>query len=260
MINPFERDNAAVEQQLKGLLLAWSSLQTKIVNERLDHRQATRGTRHYIPPAGQEVKELKVIKPLDAGYVVELDRWVADIQEDATNVLRPLIKKVGQRAVREAGLAGYVTSYDFDAILQRLMIIVEDSVRKQSYNLQRLVKDLDAEGASMTKIKQAVTRQSGTRSSWRRGLARHLANAATEATKAAVYDQLPGWIKVWNTHGDERVRDSHQAANGQQRRGSERFLVGSAMMLHPLDPSAPISETANCRCWTSRELAKINIV
>lgn len=55
---------------------------------------------------------------------------------------------------------------------------------------------------------------------------------------------------IWRTAGDARVRDSHQAMDGQEVAFGESFVSGDGNMLaYPCDPSAPISETANCRCW-----------
>lgn len=54
--------------------------------------------------------------------------------------------------------------------------------------------------------------------------------------------------KRWVTAGDERVRPSHAAANGEVRKINEQFLVGGYLMAVPGDPAAPWSETVNCRC------------
>lgn len=53
---------------------------------------------------------------------------------------------------------------------------------------------------------------------------------------------------TWLATRDERVRDSHRAADGQCRPIDQPYDVGGASLLHPLDPNGPIEEIANCRC------------
>jgi len=52
----------------------------------------------------------------------------------------------------------------------------------------------------------------------------------------------------WNTQMDGRQRLSHGRANGQVVGVNELFDVGRSQLRFPHDPTAPISETTNCRC------------
>ena len=54
--------------------------------------------------------------------------------------------------------------------------------------------------------------------------------------------------KVWLSMQDEKVRHSHTDADGQARPVRDFFVVGGSLMMHPGAPTAPITETANCRC------------
>lgn len=58
------------------------------------------------------------------------------------------------------------------------------------------------------------------------------------------------WLsREWATAGDERVRHSHEAMQGQKRPWGVPFVSGAGFLLmHPGDPSAPIQEVAECRC------------
>jgi uncharacterized protein with gpF-like domain len=54
---------------------------------------------------------------------------------------------------------------------------------------------------------------------------------------------------VWQTRGDEQVRESHAAMDGQCVSIDEPFISGDGNELqYPGDPSAPPSDTYNCRC------------
>lgn len=53
----------------------------------------------------------------------------------------------------------------------------------------------------------------------------------------------------WQTREDERVRATHEEANGQMRRLGETFDVGGYPVRHPSDPLAPPAVSRWCRCW-----------
>lgn len=63
--------------------------------------------------------------------------------------------------------------------------------------------------------------------------------------------ELTGWrIKVWKTQRDSRVRDSHRTMQGQRRDLREPFTTGHGIRIaYPGDPTAPIEEWAQCRCF-----------
>lgn len=62
--------------------------------------------------------------------------------------------------------------------------------------------------------------------------------------------------RTWNTAGDERVRDSHIAMDGQERGVGETFTSGLGNELaYPGDPEAPPEDTINCRCVISTRIS-----
>ncbi len=73
-------------------------------------------------------------------------------------------------------------------------------------------------------------------------------NAATLAAAEDVTDPDRPLVKQWTTRRDARVRDTHDAADGQIRLLDETFTVGGVPMRYPGDPTAPASLTVNCRC------------
>ncbi len=54
--------------------------------------------------------------------------------------------------------------------------------------------------------------------------------------------------KRWISSRDEKVRDSHAIADGQEVPIEESFDVGGYFLDHPGDPEGPPSEIINCRC------------
>jgi HK97 family phage portal protein len=56
------------------------------------------------------------------------------------------------------------------------------------------------------------------------------------------------WGEEWLSTHDERVRDSHFAADGQVIAKDGVFTVGDAKLQYPGDPAAPAEEVIQCRC------------
>lgn len=80
-------------------------------------------------------------------------------------------------------------------------------------------------------------------------VARDFAHASSERGSyiSASSVGLP-MMKEWAAMEDHRVRPNHAAANGQLQPIHRPFNVGTSSFMFPGDPSAPISERANCRC------------
>lgn len=84
------------------------------------------------------------------------------------------------------------------------------------------------------------------------------AMTALHAGQDAAYDQAiaKGAVKasavekVWSSAGDNRVRDSHEALDGQRVAKDGVFVspLTGASLRYPGDPLAPVAETIQCRC------------
>src|SRR5215813_1374386 len=60
---------------------------------------------------------------------------------------------------------------------------------------------------------------------------------------------------IWRTAGDNRMRDSHAAMEGEVAAEGEPFVSGDGNYLeYPGDPKAPPEETINCRCWLEPDI------
>jgi len=60
---------------------------------------------------------------------------------------------------------------------------------------------------------------------------------------------------IWRTAQDDRVRDSHEAMDGQRQPYGQPFISGDGNFLrYPGDPLAPAEETINCRCWLEPDI------
>jgi hypothetical protein len=59
----------------------------------------------------------------------------------------------------------------------------------------------------------------------------------------------PGSLLRWHSMDDDKVRPSHREVDGAEVPQGESFTVAGVEMSGPHDLSAPIEETAGCRCW-----------
>lgn len=77
-------------------------------------------------------------------------------------------------------------------------------------------------------------------------------NAANYATMQSALSIFPAqqMMKEWVSSFDDRTRDDHAAASGQQVKFEEPFIVGGDLMMHPADSSmgASSANIVNCRC------------
>jgi uncharacterized protein with gpF-like domain len=77
-------------------------------------------------------------------------------------------------------------------------------------------------------------------------------NAANYATMQSALSIFPAqqMMKEWVSSFDDRTRDDHAAASGQQVKFEEPFIVGGDRMMHPADSSmgASSANIVNCRC------------
>lgn len=55
--------------------------------------------------------------------------------------------------------------------------------------------------------------------------------------------------RLWQTQGDDSVRDTHSQAAGQKVAMEELYNVGGYGLRFPADPQGPAHEVVNCRCW-----------
>jgi SPP1 gp7 family putative phage head morphogenesis protein len=80
-------------------------------------------------------------------------------------------------------------------------------------------------------------------------IARTVTIGASNAGADAAYRQS-GVVEAqeWLTARDERVRDTHAAAEGQRVAIGSAFQVGGASLRFPADPQGPPGEIINCRC------------
>jgi hypothetical protein len=258
-----------------GLLEAWDAQQERILPERLMHAKSRKFTRHW---DGDGVGT----KALNPKYIVEVERW----SDDLAGMLRKSMERIADREARRAARdmdssamvkvmhakgmlanpkGGTHLSRVFGnpaaltdqvkSIVDPMERLVREAAKRQSQKVIDAITELDAKGASAAEIQSKIRRMTGARGPWRKTLARYLTTAVIEGARAQVYGKAGGMLtKTWNTVGDEKVRHTHVAADGQERAMGSQFKVGVGWLAYPGDPAGPIGETINCRCWVEYDI------
>ncbi len=84
-----------------------------------------------------------------------------------------------------------------------------------------------------------------TTTAWNLGEQTAMGQATADGTASAT--------KTWQTMGDDRVRPTHDDADGQEVNASDPFVVGGEELQYPCDSAGSLAETSGCRCsmeWT----------
>lgn len=74
-----------------------------------------------------------------------------------------------------------------------------------------------------------------------------IANGASLASVAALGTDGPP-VKIWLATEDERTRETHAEADGQEVPLDQPFQVGDDLLMYPGDPDGSDAEVCNCRC------------
>ena len=154
----------------------------------------------------------------------------------------PLRWRVFERMVRER----FLSTIDEPDVFDLAYTIIDTAVRDVTENgVSRRV----AERTMKEELSYLKPTGEATEFAWR---AERLARtASTTLYNDAMIDQLAedGFThKLWVTYHDDKVRETHQQADGMSIPIEQPFIVGGSAMMQPGDTSAPIGEWINCRC------------
>ncbi len=268
----YEEDRVYAETKIGALLGALTESQARTTQERVGGVKARKGTRHWDNAGPLDNKAL------DAAYIVNAEKWADEVVASLEPTFREMAEKWAVKVARDMARAGIVkrmledgrgdpngrsafgrivgsTPLDKEAfisdVVNKALDIARESAVRQGVMLSEYIAQMDRDGKSVQAIKQAITQFTNERSSWKQGLATSTTTAVIEGSRNAVMAKAGKYVKrKWMTVDDERVRASHRRADGQVRAGNIPFTVGGVKMMYPGDPTAPLEQVINCRCWT----------
>lgn len=255
--DPQARDNA--EAALAAVLAAWAARRVAVTEARLKSPKVRKGTRYWTAESATDTRGGEA--PLDAEGVVDPEAWAAEAEQAAEPPLRTIAEQAAALAVAalpvgsggdDGAIAALVT-----AVVATGLAAIAAAARQQAETMVRLITDAEVSGATLEGLLTAVQSRSPVLAKWSAHRPIQVVSSTYEGSRSAVYGaaRLAGLQKAWKTRGDDRVRPTHRAANGQRQAPGMPFDVGAALLRYPGDPLAPIAETASCRCtvtwhWT----------
>jgi HK97 family phage portal protein len=244
-----DRWSEATATEVRSLL----ERQRKVVLSRLKGAKARRHTRHWdYGPAGPKHD----LKALDPAYIVERRTWIDQAIESLVAVVTGAFGAAGESTAKQLGV-------DYEAaaertrgeIIARTVRLIAEGLDARAGRLQEIITDLDAEGASVMEIADAVTDAYGSADTWADVTSRSVVGAMN-ASSLITATNAGAVAKRWLATDDERTRPTHHDAEGQVVPISAAFEVGDAELQFPQDPTGALDEIINCRCTMLFALGK----
>lgn len=190
----------------------------------------------------------------DAQAIFDLAFWT----DQTAKAAQPILDQAGQASVARVGSQLGIDTparSSLDAVDQvladranRLAGQVTDTTFAQ---IQQALADGIADGEGINQLADRVRHVFQVARSRAELIARTETTGAMNEAAHTYAASLPAGAvgrKEWLAVHDERTRMTHRVADGQTVPMWSPFVVGSSLMMHPGDPSAPPDEVCNCRC------------
>jgi HK97 family phage portal protein len=167
-------------------------------------------------------------------------------------IVRSILEKFGGQTVQE-----FATGIDFSIHNPRAVAFLDHHVPKFTFEVndvsmertKLLISEKIRLGATQSELTDAIKEEFGFYDKYRAArIARTESGIAGNAGINEGFIQAGVEKKRWISSRDEKVRASHEAADGQEIPVGDPFEVGGFMLEHPGDPGGPPEEIINCRC------------
>lgn len=193
-------------------------------------------------------------KMIDFSGIFDFNKWRRLFIDLLTGNIRRIIEEGMIAGMLRAGL-GQLTQEQLDSRNVQLDIIEKQVIRSELVtkntqdDLIGLLIDMVQDNATQDEMQIAMRRKfEGYRNYRVDRITNTVVVGAFEAGTLLSWQEAGITKKGWLSTQDGRVRETHDAANGQQVDISDVFTVGTAALKHPGDPDGPPGEIINCRC------------
>lgn len=250
-------DRNQLEQAVATALQMWSTRHAEVWAARLRSPKMRRGTLLW-EPEGEGDARLGT-KEVDVDRVTDRKRWIDELTSTLTNILEPSAYDAARDLAADVGLmltetpARQIAAQAVEAAMvgaiESATRWLEDANGFLRVGLSNATSHTDLEG--IIESLQAFVRSRS--SQWIVGLSSQVATSTVEAARSITANELEGddrkkVVRQWTSRKDSDVRGAHAVADRQTRAIGEAFVVGGYEMQFPGDPTAPPSQTRNCRC------------
>ena len=181
------------------------------------------------------------------------EEWRERFEVMGTPFIAEAVRRAGNQSLAELGL-----TVDFDMDNPEVQRFIGEKTRKFSRDinkttLEALIEELKegfAEGESIQDLRKRINKVFDQAATYRaERIARTEIVGSSNRGALEAYKQS-GIVqkKEWLTARDEKVRDSHWAADGQVKDIDEPFVLGSGVEIMYPGGDGPPGEIVNCRC------------
>lgn len=172
-----------------------------------------------------------------AGYDAQVGLMFDDKSADALAAFKETDVK-GQRLIlKDRGVFQFKSSRD--TTVNRISKVIENGLAK---------------GLSVDKVSDGIVQYMKDEARWRANMIARTEtlsafSVGSNATMKRASEVIPGMKKMWVTAMDERVREDHQAMEGQTVNADEDFkLPDGSAGYGPRSPGLSAGQSINCRC------------
>lgn len=206
--------------------------------------------------------EDRMRSPVDLDSIFSSEDWIEEFRVKTSPIRQAAYLESGAEALSGIGLG---QSFEFTPTVnqilrgQDLSLIVDTGATTQNKLRKEIIKSSNA-GEGVDQLTARFNKVFGVRRRNARTIAR------TELGKATQNAQIEGFRqsgvvekKRWNDSGDTEVRDTHFGSVIDVVLLGEVFTLadGVTTAMHPLDPTLPVGEVANCRCFVTPEFEEV---
>ena len=183
----------------------------------------------------------------------DVAQWTETFQQAILPILTEIVEDAG---VDTFDLLGLLSDFDVNNPLIRQWLETAAFTFAQEVNkttieqLRAVLQEGIDNGASIDELAETIKQTFGEISDTRaETIARtETAEAVNAGSIEAARQSSVVAGKVWLSARDQRVRESHIEAHGQERKLDEAFDVGGSSLMHPGDGNGAPEEIINCRC------------
>lgn len=186
------------------------------------------------------------------------EEWIKNIEEATGETLTELQRVAILESLRVVGSNLDYLPSDFSELMKKELAKSTAKITDSIGTIKSEVQDIlhANTDATASELRELLTKKFDTlKVSRAETIARTSANHTTNAAQEKTWTGLK-ITSVWLSQRDGDVRDTHLAADGQERDEDGNFHVGGDVMPHPCGGSIA-GENVNCRCMQFPEKKKV---